>query len=123
MDGEGSIVLVNRGKNSLTLRLTITSTYRPLLERVLRVVCVGAITSLSRFARSEHHADAHYWQCYSANARGLLKQMLPWLEVKKEKAMKAIAGETWEKDRRWLHCKKPSGRPKRDDTVTEKRRP
>jgi hypothetical protein len=86
-DGEGSVVYAKRG-NSKSLRICISNTNEELLARILEVVGTGTLVSQKRYA--EHHAPAWVWQCYSANARDLLEQMLPWLIVKREKALTAI---------------------------------
>lgn len=90
-DGEGSIVFVHKDRATPSCRITITSTCYPLLERVKEVAGVGQIIVQRRagHVRPNHLASWH-WQTYSANAINLLEQMLPWLIVKREKALLAI---------------------------------
>jgi len=82
-DGEGSIVLP-KGPHTNSLRLSVTNTCYPLLEQILSVTGTGAI--VNHHTATEKHAQCWYWQCYADNARSLLRQMLPWLIVKREKA-------------------------------------
>lgn len=100
-DGEGSLVNVNRSGGGFSLRMTIVNTHRPLLERVATIVGGGTIHDLSRYKTNTRHTTAYVWQCYSENAKYLLRQMLPWLIVKRDKAVAALAGHTWAKDKRW----------------------
>jgi hypothetical protein len=86
-DGEGSIVLNRRNRpNSLSCRITVTNTFYPLLERVLEVTGTGVLQELTRYHTNPKHARSWNWQCNGTNARLILKQILPWLIVKKERA-------------------------------------
>lgn len=86
-DGEGCISQP-RKEHRASLRLTITNTHYGLLERILEVAGVGKI--IDHKAPTDRHSQTWNWQCYSDNARDLLRQMLPWLIVKREKALIAI---------------------------------
>jgi hypothetical protein len=91
-DGEGSIVFVHKDRPTPSARITICNTCRPLLERVQEVSGIGQIIVQRRAGQDNpNHSASWVWQTYSANARDLLAQMLPWLIVKREKAEAALA--------------------------------
>lgn len=90
-DGEGSIVNTRRSQRGYSLRITITNTCRPLLERVREVTGTGKIVNQRN--ATERTKACWYWTCGSKNACNLLAQMRPWLIVKADKADAAIERE------------------------------
>lgn len=83
-DGEGTIIKPR--KTSLrSLRISVNNTCEPLVEKIYEVTGTGSV----RFIPSHNPKHNHQWiwQCHGDNARSLLRQMLPWLIVKKEKAI------------------------------------
>lgn len=90
IDGEGSIVpQVNRSAQAI--RITVHNTCLPLLERIAEITATGQVRERTR-------AEARYkrmytWGCYGWNARALLRQCLPWLIVKRDKALAALGEE------------------------------
>jgi hypothetical protein len=91
-DGEGSIVYPRKDAATPGVRITITNSCYPLLEQVLAVAGVGKVIHHRDAGHIRPtHAETWYWACYSANARDLLAQMLPWLIVKRRKAEEAVA--------------------------------
>lgn len=88
-DGEGSIVELKRGATQMTKawRITITNTCLPLLDRVEEVTGVHARVFMKRKAPNPKHTQAYFWQAYSTTAAEVLMQMLPYLIVKRERAL------------------------------------
>jgi hypothetical protein len=90
-DGEGSIIFVHKDRPTPSVRITISNTYYPLLLRIQEVTGVGRLIVHHRAGTGNpKHSASWNWQTYSANARDLLQQMLPWLIVKREKADAAL---------------------------------
>lgn len=87
-DGEGSVIFP-KGRPS-SVRITISNTNLDLLNRVEEVTGTGRIIIASRVANNPKHKQAYWWQSYGNQARSLLRQMLPWLIVKREKALRAL---------------------------------
>jgi hypothetical protein len=90
-DGEGSIVCSRGSDIRRSIRITVTNTRFELLEHLREVVGTGAIIVQPR--REAHHSPTWYWLCHSDNARELLRQMQPWLIVKRERAAEALSKE------------------------------
>jgi hypothetical protein len=88
MDGEGSIVAVKRSRNGVSWRMSIFNTNYELLERIATVAGTGNIINHPR--AEAHHKPSWYWACYGDNAKHLLRQLLPWLIVKRERAQEAL---------------------------------
>jgi hypothetical protein len=98
VDGEGFIVLTNKQYPAPNFTLGVSNTSRELLERILVVTGCGRLDDESRFREHNNPYASRSWKwcAMTANAIVLLKQILPWLIVKKARAEKAIAGERWE---------------------------
>lgn len=89
-DGEGSIILWDRGSGGRPqLRCTVSNTYGPLMDWLKRVARAGSIVRHVHPA-STGYKDSLTWQVYGPNAVALLRQMLPHLIVKRDKARAAI---------------------------------
>jgi LAGLIDADG DNA endonuclease family protein len=89
VDGEGHIRLDDPNKTGrLYLRICLVNTNYELLERVNEVV--GAGTIHTRKKGQEHHKDSWAWQIGGKAAEQVLGQILPWLIVKREKAVEAL---------------------------------
>ncbi len=92
-DGEGSIILWDRGYGGrLQLRCTISNTFEPLMVWIKDVVGTGS-TVRHVHPIETGYKDALTWQCYGQNAVAFLKQLLPRLIVRKDKAEEAIASQ------------------------------
>lgn len=89
-DGEGSIIFA-KDRPAKNIRMTITNTHYPLIERAAEVVGTGTIIEMARYKKNPRHSASWNWQCYGANARNLLRQIYPHLIAKKEKADKALS--------------------------------
>lgn len=86
-DGEGSVAWPRR--TSLhSVRIDITNTHRPLLEKVMEVTGTGRINV--RPVKQKAHNQAWVWSCFSTNSLSILRQMYPFLLVKKEAAAIAL---------------------------------
>ncbi len=55
-----------------------------MLEWVLEKTGTGRIYGKPRY--SPRHSKAYEWYCFSWNARAILKQLIPFMMVKREKA-------------------------------------
>lgn len=91
-DGEGSIVFA-KGRKQRSVTISMHNTCYPLLKRVEEITKTGRVFDHSKYRTSPKHSDVWVWQCYGQNARILLRQMLPWLIVKKDRALKVLADE------------------------------
>lgn len=87
-DGEGSIVSPSGAGVQYSLRIVIYNTSYELLDRILEVTGTGMIHD--RPLREAHHKQCGIWASYGNNAREILRQTLPWLIVKREKAHEAL---------------------------------
>ena len=92
IDGEGSILVVQRREQRNTWRLSISNTYRPVIEWCRAVTGVGSLVSIPKRHLNPKHADCWVWQCYSWNAAQTLQQTLPFMTIKREKA-ETLLGE------------------------------
>lgn len=94
-DGEGSIILWDRGYGGRPqLRCSISNTHPGVLEWVRRITETGSIVKHEWVkAEQQHYKTSLTWQCYGQNAVSLLKQMLPRLIIKRERALEAIASQ------------------------------
>lgn len=114
-EGEGSIVLACRHKkDSSAVRISIANTVRPLLDRVIEITGVGLIQEKRH--TNPNWATAYVWYVNGEAARSLLSIMRPWLIVKAARADAVLAGETFERDRRWDRIEaegKQVGRPRK----------
>lgn len=84
VDGEGSIVRHREKPN--VFRLSIANNCVPLLEKVVVVAGVGKVYKKTKPMKA-NHAQGYWWACYGESARALLRQMIPWLIVKRAKAL------------------------------------
>ncbi len=89
-DGEGCIAWPRRTVLH-SVRLDMTNTCKPLMDRVATVTATGRIVTAVR--QNKKHSQTWRWQAYGENARFILKQILPWLIVKKYAAEVALGIE------------------------------
>ena len=91
IDGEGSIIATKRNnKGRHTWRLQVANTQLSLLEWCIEATGVGTIVTSQRRA-SEKHQLGSWWQCYSWNAYDVLRQIAPYMIIKKELALRMMA--------------------------------
>ena len=94
VDGEGCIRLhpSNRGKyRKFYPRVQVTNTYKPVLELLVSQYG-GAIHSATK-PQKEGWKLKHDWRLTGDKARELLKELLPFLIIKKEKAEQVLQGD------------------------------
>lgn len=93
-DGEGSIILWDRGFGGRRkqLRCTISNTYEPIMHWLKETTGTGSIVR-HKYPEETGYKIAFTWQCYGQNAVSLLKQMLPRLIIKKQRAEEALANQ------------------------------
>lgn len=90
IDGEGSITAVDRKtKGRMTYRLSVSNTFMPILEWCVKATAVGTI--VVKKSTNPKHKDSAWWQCYSWNAYDILRQTLPYMLLKDEKARSMMA--------------------------------
>lgn len=93
-DGEGSIYVAKSkarsGDGPGSLQLTIVNTNLELLSKVCEVVGCGSVNKSGKPVKP-NHSQKYHWKCSGMNAAKLLFQMLPWLVVKRERAVEVIA--------------------------------
>jgi hypothetical protein len=90
VDGEGSIIATQRNsKGRHTWRLQVANTQMVLLDWCIEATGVGTIVTTKR--KSEKHQDGHWWQCYSWNAYDVLRQIAPYMTIKKDLALRMMA--------------------------------
>jgi hypothetical protein len=94
VDGEGCIRLhpSNKGKyRKYYPRLQVTNTYKPILDMLVDQYG-GAVHSDTK-SRKENWKVKHDWRITGDKARELLNQLLPYLIIKKEKAIEVLQGD------------------------------
>lgn len=100
-DGEGSLIDSRRSdrpnQKRPTWRLAVANCDLGVLEWCKRETGVGSIVS-KPVPTNPRHRRGHSWQCYSWNARDVLIQMLPYLIIKRERALVVI--KTFERAQR-----------------------
>jgi intein/homing endonuclease len=89
-DGEGSIIFYKSLSKHDCIRISITNTVKELMDKVQEIIGIGNIYARPIPENPKHNRCWH-WQCHGGNARIILRQILPWLIVKKEKATKVLA--------------------------------
>lgn len=94
LDGEGSIILWDRGPGHrrLMLRVLITNTHRASLDWVQATVGSGKV--FPRPPRKEpRYLPCFVWQIYGHNAVAFLEQVEPYMRIKRDKAVLAIESQ------------------------------
>lgn len=88
-DGEGHISLRTQlSQRAIGVKIQVTNTHRPLLERIQTITDIGYITT--RYRTDPRHRPTHDWHTTGGNAKELLRLLLPWLIAKRERALEAI---------------------------------
>lgn len=94
-DGEGCIVIYDRGYGGRPqLRATITNTHEGVIDWLRERVARGTVIT-KHYTKPEqaHFKDSYTWQVYGQNAVFFLRQILPYLVVKRARALEAIASQ------------------------------
>lgn len=92
VDGEGSIILMKRPNGEVkSFRLQVTNTYIPVLDWCKRVTGIGDYQVKSKAGRQQaHHLACGAWAVYGVKAASVLRQILPYLQIKRERALVAL---------------------------------
>jgi|SRR5215471_9944811 len=92
-DGEGSIVLYDRGYGGRPqLRCSISNTFEPIQIWLKNTTGTGTIVRHIH-PKETGYRDSLTWQCYGQNAVKFLQMLLPFLIIKKDKAEQAIESQ------------------------------
>ena len=86
-DGEGCVGWPRRTVIH-SVSLAVSNTNKPLIDKINEVTGTGRVIPGKR--RSNRHSPHWKWACYGDNARSILRQILPWLIVKREAAEVAL---------------------------------
>lgn len=87
VDGEGSIMINPRG-DTVTARLTVTNTHRGVLHWLSEVTGLGKVQA--HRPESARHRATWMWVVNGDGALSLLKQLEPFMRIKRQQAMLAI---------------------------------
>lgn len=87
IDGEGSIFLEKR-KNKASLRLSVSNTNKAVMDWIIEKIGVGVVHSGRK--QSEKNKQVHIFILSGESVETLLKQIEPYLIVKKEQAKLAL---------------------------------
>ena len=87
-DGEGCVAWPRRHIHH-SVRLTLPNTNRAILDKIVEVTNTGRINEYNRKGNLRH-SQTWGWHCYGENARTILRQIYPWLIIKKEAAAVAL---------------------------------
>jgi hypothetical protein len=95
-DGEGCILNSHKAQNQFCLRITVAMCNEEVINHIRTITGCGTINR--RRVYKPHHNSPYVWQCHGMNAAKILEQILPWLIVKREKAIEMIAEYTLQID-------------------------
>ncbi len=84
VDGEGSIMLISK-KGGCTLRLSISNTFRLVLDWLVKVTGTGAVREVKR--GNKDHKICYFFQSDSYAAASLIKLVKPYLRIKQNQAI------------------------------------
>jgi hypothetical protein len=89
MDGEGSIMHMVRGRGHPIWVVKIAMTDRPVIEWLHKFG--GSFTVEPVSQRYKNHLDMYrWWMTRRSDVRAILQAMLPYLQVKRDKAVEAL---------------------------------
>ncbi len=89
VDGEGSVVCTKHRKHP-TWRLQVVNTDVGLLEWCLGTTGVGSITQHTHDTNFKRNFTCYTWGTYSAKAGSVLRQIIPYMLIKRAKAEIAL---------------------------------
>lgn len=91
LDGEGSIIALKRPDGTVkSYRVHIANTYFPVLEWCKKVTGLGRVDAVNPQKRAAHHLSCGAWKVHGVKAASVLRQLLPYMQIKKAKALVAI---------------------------------
>lgn len=93
-DGEGSIIQYKPHgiQGQQYWRIQVANTVKELIDRVAEVTGIANV-SARPIPINKKHKQCFNWQAHGENAELILRQILPWLIVKREKALNLITLE------------------------------
>lgn len=83
IDGEGSVMLV-MSRESVALRVSVSNTNLQILDWSVKATKIGGIYKHQR--KNAKHKTGWSWRTHSEGAETLLRQLLPFLKIKKKQA-------------------------------------
>lgn len=98
VDGEGSILLYRR-ETTAKFRVVITSTFISVLDWIKEKTGIGSIVKKNCY--SDKHKLAYHWQVNSEAAISVIKQIEPYLIIKKNQAAVAMDFQEKLSDPQW----------------------
>ncbi len=90
IDGEGCIVATRHKRPTASWRLQVVNTDMGLLEWCIEVTGVGSITTHTHDTNFKRNFTVYTWACYSAKAASVLRQIIPYMIIKRAKAEIAL---------------------------------
>src|SRR3989344_2309781 len=110
IDGEGSIGLYDYGKEGRRVCIQASNTNRAFMEKMRRIIGAGSSVMRTDFSNSHKGRKPlyHYTLKGSARCYIILKQILPYLIIKREKTYKIIREIENNPFGRWKNCTKES---------------
>jgi len=91
IDGEGSIIALKRLDGSVkSFRIMISNTYKPALDWCQLVTGLGSVNQRTLATKSPNHKACYSWEAYGVKAASVLTQIIPFMQIKKEKAQAAL---------------------------------
>lgn len=74
-------------------RVQITNTYLATLAWIVTTTGVGIVQKRTLALRSPNHKPCGSWQTYGEKGRQFLRQVLPYLQIKRQKAEEVLKCE------------------------------
>jgi hypothetical protein len=92
IDGEGHIsgYIYSYRNETLYIKVAIANTYKPVLDWAQEVTGVGSVTARRGSNPNPKHKLRYSWQCNAMAAESVLKQVLPYLRIKPDRAQLAL---------------------------------
>ena len=93
LDGEGSIIAMKRADGTTkSYKVHIANTYLPTLHWCVAITGVGSVGMQTKHPRQPHYLPCGAYKVHGTKAASLLRRLLPYLQIKREKAQRAIEG-------------------------------
>ena len=89
VDGEGSVVCTKHRDNP-SWRLVVVNTQLDLLNWCVDVTAVGSIHKKNFDTNLKQNFTCYTWSCYSKKAGSVLRQIIPYMLLKRTKAQIAL---------------------------------
>lgn len=90
LDGEGSVVALKRLDGSVkSYRIHVSNTHLPAVEWCKAVTGLGRIDVYQRKGKPTY-LPIGVWKVHGVKAASVLRRLLPYLKIKREKAQRAV---------------------------------